>query len=123
MKLKTSQIKSVRQQMLAEQDHKCQICKLPIPESKDRLDHDHSTGLIRSVLCDGCNRLLGKVEANYKRFQVNLDAFLAGVHDYVKLHRTDQTGLTHPTHLTPEERKAKAKARQARARKAKKVTK
>lgn len=117
MKLKTNQIKAVREEMKADQSNLCMICKHPIPEGKDRLDHDHKTGAIRSVLCDGCNRLLGKIESNYKRFCVDLDAFLAGVADYVAMHRTDQTGLRHPSHLTDDEKKLKAKQKRKKQQK------
>ena len=48
-------------QMLVEQDHSCKICKV----NKDKLkramcvDHCHTTGKVRGLLCDTCNRSLG----------------------------------------------------------------
>lgn len=113
-KLKTTQVKPYREETLKKQNYCCQLCKLPITE-KAVLDHDHKTGAIRAVLHDSCNRLLGKIETNHKRFCViDLRAFLEGVYDYLKYHEQDRTQVLHPTHKTPEEKKALAKARRKR---------
>lgn len=47
--------------MLKEQGHVCKICKRPPKDARDRLvvDHSHSTGLVRGLLCYHCNVLLG----------------------------------------------------------------
>jgi hypothetical protein len=47
--------------MLKHQNGKCQICR---KESKGRrlaIDHDHVTGIVRGLLCVGCNTLIGKL--------------------------------------------------------------
>jgi hypothetical protein len=51
------------------QGNKCAICKLPETEKyssgivKDLVvDHNHSTGKIRELLCSSCNRTLGNVK-------------------------------------------------------------
>lgn len=31
-------------------------------------DHSHETGLLRGLLCNRCNAILGKVENNFKRY-------------------------------------------------------
>lgn len=36
------------------QDHKCALCRTKLPE-RDCVDHDHKTGLVRGILCYGCN--------------------------------------------------------------------
>lgn len=48
------------QRMLDEQEDGCAICGRP-PECEKRLavDHDHSTGEIRGLLCERCNQGLG----------------------------------------------------------------
>lgn len=43
--------------MLEAQDHKCAICKKPM--DKPHVDHDHTTGFVRGLLCRGCNNGLG----------------------------------------------------------------
>jgi recombination endonuclease VII len=60
------------------QKGRCYICK---QESKFRLcvDHDHTTGKVRSLLCRRCNSVLG---------QVNESPFLlAGMIAYLKEHK------------------------------------
>ena len=48
-------------ELLTKQDFKCAICGSHISEFKKRLhvDHCHSTGEIRGLLCFCCNSLLG----------------------------------------------------------------
>ena len=52
------------ERMSAAQGNVCAICKLP-PRGTARnnkalhVDHDHSTGTIRGLLCGECNRALG----------------------------------------------------------------
>lgn len=46
--------------MLADQDGSCAICKQPPPEDKILfVDHDHSTGEVRGLLCQHCNSAIG----------------------------------------------------------------
>ena len=48
--------------MLNHQDGKCAICKSDDPHNHYgvfHVDHDHKTGLIRGLLCQRCNHLLG----------------------------------------------------------------
>lgn len=48
--------------MLEKQSHKCAICG---EESKQRtmnIDHNHKTGKVRGLLCNGCNLSLGHLE-------------------------------------------------------------
>lgn len=49
--------------MVRSQNGKCAICQL-VPESKLRVDHDHSTNLIRGLLCHHCNLVLGHAKDN-----------------------------------------------------------
>ena len=50
--------------MLAEQNGCCKICRRHHSETKRGLvvDHDHETGKIRGLLCDGCNRGVGMLQ-------------------------------------------------------------
>ena len=51
-------------QMLAEQDHRCAICRIPFNQTKKgaAVDHDHDTGAIRGLLCGPCNTGLEVIE-------------------------------------------------------------
>lgn len=52
--------------MLVLQNNSCAICKRPKPTGKGgfHVDHCHSTGKVRSLLCSKCNLLLGMAEEN-----------------------------------------------------------
>jgi hypothetical protein len=89
------------------------------------LDHDHTTGAVRGTLHRSCNALLGKLENNHARFGVsgdNLPAFLHGAAGYLQKHKTNITGLLHPTHKTDDEKRLaknkRAVVRRAAAKKA-----
>jgi len=47
--------------LLNKQEGACAICKQPLTENKKHLDvdHDHTTGKIRGLLCNSCNRGIG----------------------------------------------------------------
>ena len=47
--------------ILKSQNYVCAICKGSVSHSRRRLpvDHDHMTGLVRGILCDPCNLMLG----------------------------------------------------------------
>jgi hypothetical protein len=54
-------------QRLAAQGGCCAICEKPAESERDgklRVDHCHSTGKIRGLLCDSCNVGLGKFGDN-----------------------------------------------------------
>ena len=103
-RLKQSEVSVIRERQIVQQGGRCALCQLPL--TKPVLDHDHQTGAVRGTLHNGCNALLGKLENNYKRYGVlNLPAFANGVASYLQRHMTNQTGLLHPTHKTPEEKR------------------
>lgn len=49
-------------EMLEQQGHKCDICKAKVTRRAMNIDHDHKTGKVRGLLCDGCNLSLGHLE-------------------------------------------------------------
>ena len=53
--------------MYSEQEGCCAICGTHQSELKSRfcVDHDHDTGQVRSLLCNGCNNGIGKLKDNY----------------------------------------------------------
>lgn len=45
--------------MLEEQGRRCAICRTGIDAKNCHIDHDHATGVVRGLLCFGCNTGLG----------------------------------------------------------------
>lgn len=46
--------------LLLKQNNRCAICSTPIAAGRHcHVDHDHSTGKVRGVLCGHCNLMLG----------------------------------------------------------------
>lgn len=46
--------------MAEQQGHVCAICEQPQEGKHLAVDHDHKTGEVRGLLCENCNRALGK---------------------------------------------------------------
>lgn len=71
--------------MLAEQDGKCALCgAVPAPggikaAARLHVDHDHASGAVRSLLCNGCNRGLGYLKDSPE--------LLRAAADYIERHR------------------------------------
>src|SRR5690349_10575214 len=61
LKMKYGITIEIYDEMLKSQDYKCAICKKP--QSKHSrafaVDHNHKTGKVRALLCDGCNYGVG----------------------------------------------------------------
>lgn len=65
--------------LIEKQEGCCAICREPFTKTP-RIDHDHGSGTVRGLLCDGCNRGLGyfrdkpeylRAAADYaERFQI-----------------------------------------------------
>jgi hypothetical protein len=49
-------------EMLEKQGKRCAICKAESLKRAMNIDHDHTTGKVRGLLCDGCNLSLGHIE-------------------------------------------------------------
>lgn len=67
------------EEMLASQDDKCAICIKPIGyaegPAKAHLDHNHTTGAIRQILCVCCNKGIGYLQED-ERILENAIAYL-----------------------------------------------
>lgn len=53
---------------LSQQQNQCSICSILLNNSTKlttpHVDHDHKTGIVRGILCDSCNRMLGCARDN-----------------------------------------------------------
>jgi len=54
------------QALQEKQDHRCAVCG---EIAKLVVDHNHSTGLVRGLLCSSCNRALGYAKENPVRLR------------------------------------------------------
>lgn len=60
------------QKLLLQQNNECAICdkQLTYPNGhKTHIDHCHTTGKIRGILCSKCNTSIGVIEANFPIFE------------------------------------------------------
>ena len=71
------------------------------------LDHDHTTGLIRSVLCRNCNAVEGKVLRLINRGRVGNDfqEYAERLLEYWLYWKEHSRELYHPTHRTDDEKR------------------
>lgn len=127
-KLKASEVAAFKQELLEKQKYKCPLCggSLKAVTAVNRvLDHDHTTGFCRAVVCRGCNGAEGKIlglvsgygkAGNNKYFQIQ---FLKNLVEYWELHKVPQTDRIYHTHKTEAEKRAarNKKARLAYAKK------
>lgn len=118
-KLKQREIKGVRDDILQDQGHRCAICTTELTNDAAVLDHDHTTGAIRGVLCRNCNGIEGKVHNLARRAKRRWTAawWLVRLLKYWETHEVAQTGLMHPLHKTAEDKRLRANklARERRA--------
>ena len=48
--------------MLEEQNNVCAICKKNTKKKELAVDHNHTTGEVRGLLCSQCNVMIGQIE-------------------------------------------------------------
>ena len=53
--------------MLRSQNDACAICRKPPNGKPLAVDHNHSTGVVRALLCDRCNHALGHLDEDPER--------------------------------------------------------
>ena len=49
---------------LAKPNFKCAVCLLEVPPTEWKVDHCHTTGKVRGLLCNHCNLMLGHSRDN-----------------------------------------------------------
>ena len=67
MRLKANEKAAFRAKLLKKQGGVCPLCEKSIPSGQDTLDHCHTEGHIRMVLCRNCNGIEGRTLAWMKR--------------------------------------------------------
>ena len=105
MQIKTSEIPKYRKMFAAKQKYKCALCGTSIAAGMVALDHCHTTGHLRGVLCGTCNRNEGKLKkaAQYMAkithlSKTNYIGFLQRLIDYLKYYEDNPSGIVHPTY-------------------------
>ena len=110
-RIKPSQIKGVRDTLLKQQGYKCPLCESSIGKASSKkrpaLDHDHTTGIIRDVLCINCNGLEGKIWNLLRRMSKGKGKeVLANLLTYYDRHEDKPHGdILHSTHKTEVEKR------------------
>ena len=107
LRLKTKDLKELRELMLRQQHGICPICKKHVPLSAAVLDHDHDTGHIRAVLHRQCNQVEGRVRSWCTRTGtgVRFEDILKGILEHIQKDHT--MNPLHPSHMTEQEREIK----------------
>ena len=102
--LRDAEIDAVRKHMSAKQKYRCPLCDGSLAHGINALDHSHSNGSIRAVLCRSCNVSEGKVLAGvlFKTPKGSLGysnpaEWLRKLADYWDYHNKYPTGIIHPT--------------------------
>ncbi|ARB10944.1 endonuclease [Pectobacterium phage POP72] len=121
IKLKAKEVPAYKLELMEAQKNRCPLCggslKAITPANRV-LDHDHSNGFCRAVVCRGCNGAEGKVlsvisgygkAGNSKHNQIE---WLKNLLNYWVLHQTPQSDRIYHLH------KSAAELREARNRKA-----
>lgn len=123
MKMKTKDIAIVKQELLKERKA-CPLCGTPFSKVEPKnicLDHCHTSGYIRDVLCRNCNGNLGRLEGLGTRSKKGLTmlGWLNNAVKFLEFHKVPRSELIHPTHKTEDE-KRELRNKRARALRAKK---
>lgn len=119
-KLTATRQKAVKSELLKEQGYQCAVCTNDLRRVDSRnicLDHDHKTGVVRGVMCRGCNGAEGKIKNLAVRYKKDLTMlqWLKNLVIYLERHKIPQTDYLHSTHKT-ETQKRELRNKKARAR-------
>lgn len=110
VKLKQKDIQVIKNKILKEQKYRCGLCGINLTSVPSRticLDHDHTTGFIRGVLCSNCNGGEGKVKTQATRCKRggSKENWIKSVLLYWLIHSVPQTNYIHPSHKTVQEKR------------------
>lgn len=108
MRLKIKDIPILREKIAEEQGYLCKICSIDLKEATACLDHDHTTGAIRGVLCNNCNGIEGKIHnlARRAKRDNNVVYVLLSILNYWEIFNKSPRPELHPSHKTKDEKRA-----------------
>lgn len=128
-KLSRAQVAPARELLLKKQNYKCALCKCDfreqtlkgrkrVPKYKPALDHCHTTGFVRAVLCVNCNGREGEIWNRARRCMRDGTAveWTEGLVAYWKLHSTPQTAYIHPDHQSEDDKRLARNAKERKKR-------
>lgn len=94
-RLKTTELKEIRINLLNEQKNICPLCNNEIFEDEDVLDHDHDTGRVRAVLHRSCNQTEGRIKSWIKRSRS--DEYIPFLENLINYLKKEHTTYEHPS--------------------------
>lgn len=117
-KLTRAQIPAARELLLKKQSYRCPLCNCDfreqtvkgrkrVPKYLPALDHCHTTGYVRAVLCVNCNGREGEIfnrAARCKREGTEV-SWVERLVLYWHLHATPQTNYVHPEHKSEDDKR------------------
>ena len=117
-KLTAAETKIMRDKIAKAQGYMCPLChgdfkeavivkrKLK-PKLIQVLDHDHTTGVIRGVLCNNCNGMEGQISnrANRAKRDLTLLEWLQNLVGYLETCEKAQSSLIYHTHKTQDDKR------------------
>ena len=109
--LKQKDIAIVRLELIEEQHGLCCLCNQIIDNPV--LDHNHKTGLIRGVLCRGCNACLGIIENRMAMYKLTDESKLKLFLDNIIEYRKQYYEMIHPSHGKVKRRSKKVSSKQS----------
>jgi hypothetical protein len=114
--LKASDVPTIRDELLKDQNNKCCLCGGEITEKSGvALDHQHmfksetigedGAGLIRGVLCRACNAVEGRIWNNMKRYLnvSSVDERIKWLDSLIQYYKKEPLPLIHPSEKKKEQ--------------------
>lgn len=109
----------VRDKLAAKQGQICPLCLRSLKQKDPVLDHCHTTGTVRAVLCRNCNGMEGKVKTAATRANTGagMIEWLENLAAYWRYYHENPRPFLYPSHKTEDEKRLQRnmKARKRRA--------
>ena len=115
-RVKRADLPRIRQKLIADQGDECPLCSRSLKKmtKTPAVDHCHTSGFIRGVLCLSCNGLEGKLTNILRRIDVSKLGEEELLNRFLIYRQVEHTKMIYPSHLTAEEKRTK-KNKRARA--------